>query len=119
VRPGTLRPVFVLFVSIGFGSCGSDRALGPDHAQNAGQAVTPTLEAPADPVAVATTSSEIVLTWSDVSGERGFEIHRSTTGAIGYWVIASLPPNATSWRGALAPGYTSAVIAIKDGGPYY
>ena len=76
---------------------------------------------PAQPTILSWTEADGIteITWTDNSNlEEGYEI-RTYAHFAGYWVIASLPPNATSWRGALAPGYTSAVIAIKDGGPYY
>jgi hypothetical protein len=76
---------------------------------------------PAQPTILSWTEAEGMteITWTDNSSlEEGYEI-RTYALMDGYWVIATLPPNSTTWRGSLDPGYLTTVVAIKDGGPYY
>ncbi len=73
--------------------------LGGDS-QNSNNTSATTLTPPAAPigaVASATTSSQISLIWSDVTGETSYKIERSLDGATAWTQIAALSANATSY----------------------
>lgn len=53
--------------------------------------VTPTLVAPASPIAIATSANSVQLFWTDnTPNETGFEINRSTTGLAGSYTFFKL-----------------------------
>ena len=79
--------------------------------------------APTDLVATTADGLAIDLTWRDISGvEEGYLVQRQLTGYYGpaeYLTIATLGPNATSYRDTgLGPSefHFYRVIAVKDGG---
>ncbi len=74
--------------------------------------------APANLTATAASSSRVDLTWSDVSGETGYKIERSTDG-VNWTQIATTSANATSYSNTglnSATAYSYRVKANNAGG---
>ena len=75
---------------------------------------------PSSLAAVATTGTQITLTWADqADAGTGFEVYRSATPDGPYEKIATLPAGTDSYRDhALAAGnaYYYAVVALNEGG---
>jgi hypothetical protein len=89
------------------GAAADPRTVGPDLAPTAGgparavghDAPRPPIVGPATPatfVATPTSSSTIVLTWSDVASESGYRIDRSADGHSGWVTIAIVPADVTA-----------------------
>ena len=94
---------------------------GVDSVPSAVASATTILDPPAIPTltAQAQSSSEIVLTWSDVATETGYRIERSDDGGTGWATIGTAGQDVTSFTDAgLSPGtgYAYRVIAINAGG---
>ena len=94
---------------------------GVDSVPSAVASATTILDPPAMPTlfAEALSSSEIVLTWTDVATESGYRIERSDDGGTGWNTIGTAGQDVTSFTDAgLVPGtgYAYRVIAINAGG---
>jgi fibronectin type 3 domain-containing protein len=75
--------------------------------------------APTGLTAAAASSTEIALSWSDVSGETGYKIQRSADGTSGWTQIGTTGQNVTSYADTgLAAGttYFYRVVATNTGG---
>jgi len=83
---------------------------------------TTTVDTPAAPVLFSATSSatSVGLAWSDVDGELGYSIERSSDGTTGWTSIGSTDQDVTSYTDAgLASGttyYYRVVAVTSDGG---
>lgn len=70
--------------------------------------------APTTLLAVATSSSQVDLTWSDASdNETGFQVERSLTTASGFTLITTVPPNTTGYSNAGLTGDTHYFFRVK------
>ena len=75
--------------------------------------------APATVSTVTNSSSSVTVNWSDVTGEDGFKVYRSTTSSSGYSQIASVSSNVTSYDDTgLSPSttYYYKFMAFNAGG---
>lgn len=69
--------------------------------------------------ATAVSSSAVEVDWTDVTGETGYRLERSSDGATGWAAVARLPENATAaLDSGLSPNttYFYRVVATTDGG---
>src|SRR5206468_1315442 len=74
-------------------------------------AATPPL-APASVDAVASSATDIDVTWSDVNGESGYTLLISSDGGVTYLTLASLGPDVTSYTASgLSPATTTTASA--------
>jgi hypothetical protein len=94
---------------------------GVDSVPSAIASATTIIDPPATPTltAQALSSSEIVLTWSDVATETGYRIERSDDGGTGWSTIGTAGQDVTSFTDAgltSGTGYAYRVIAINAGG---
>jgi fibronectin type 3 domain-containing protein len=83
-----------------------------------GHAPTPP-SAPSNLTATAVASSRIDLTWTDVVGENGFRVERSTDNGVSWIVVGSTPQNITTFSNTgLTPSttYTYRIVAFNGGG---
>lgn len=76
--------------------------------------------APANPAAVAISTSQIDVSWDNVAGETGFRVERSLTG-VGGWadVSGNLPADTLSFSSTgltCNTTYYYRIIAFNDGG---
>lgn len=113
-RTSTLTAIACLTVLAS--ACGPDRATGPkvDTTPLGGAAPSPLSATPV-------TNARITLTWNDKSpNETGFEVHRSTSGATGYFTrVSATLANVNSYDDVgLTPNseYCYAVRAFRASG---
>ena len=102
MRSGSPRLIAVVCMTVAIGSCNGDGVLSPD--KQGILAAGAAGNAPSGLAAVAVSSSQINLYWTDnSSNEDGFEIHRSVNGAP-FTLLTPTAPNAVSYSNlALSP----------------
>ena len=95
MRSGSPRLIAVVCMTVAIGSCNGDGFLSPD--KQGILAAGAAGNAPSGLAAVAVSSSQINLYWTDnSSNEDGFEVHRSVNGAP-FTLLAPTAPNAVSY----------------------
>jgi len=109
-------------LALSFNACERTQPLAPvlEASATAGSGVT--VNAPSSLTAIAVSMSRIDLSWQDnSSNERGFEVHRSTTGPSGAFSLrASLPANTTAFSDSgltASTQYCHKVRAYQTKGP--
>lgn len=114
-----LVPTSAFHTNPAAGAVGSPREGGVPSSPSA-PTVTPAPTAPTNLAAIGTDTSVIHLTWSDVPGETGFVVQRSTNGQSGWTGIATISAGQTSFDDkGLAPSttYFYRIIATSAAGP--
>ena len=106
MRFGLARLAALALSAIAASACTTDGPTSPPDATAAQAVASGTIAAPSELSAAAAGISEIALAWRDnSSAERGFEIHRSTTGSTGVFTLFDqTSPDVTTYRnGWLTP----------------
>lgn len=110
---GSAQPTFTSFRIAAFNSFGHSPYIGLFRADYTGYCYIPIAPAPAAPTGVSATAlseNTISLTWTDVSNESGYRIHRSLSSDSGFVIISSsLGADATSFED----------IGLTAGTPYF
>ena len=105
MRSSSPRLIAVVCMTVAIGSCNGDGFLSPDKQGILASGAAG--NAPSGVAAVAVSSSQINLYWTDnSSNEDGFEVHRSVNGAP-FTLLAPTAPNAGSYSNlGLSPATT-------------
>jgi hypothetical protein len=121
--PGMDRFLPLISVAVLLAACQVERPLDPAGERSPDMATATNLAAPSSLAATPVSSRQVALAWRDNStGENGFEVHRSTSGPTGGFVLAvpgKTAANAVSYNDMQAsPGgeYCYKVRAFKTTG---